>query len=224
LTWTPIPTITLNPVLASWLTPGTPTLTFVVTLEPPTPELMTPGIDCVPRADWMPYIIQPGDTLFSIARQASITLEALQTANCITDPGRIFAGQRIVIPPGSVIKPLTGTPQQSSVLSGVNVRDCDNARARITSPLPGTAVQGAIIVAGTAAIDDFGFYKLELRFDDGRADVSNVGTYTTPVQSGMLGRVDTGLFQPGIYWLQLTVVTKTSNYPPPCQIRLVITR
>ncbi len=44
------------------------------------------------------HVVAWGETLFSIARQYGTTVEAISTANSITDPTRIYAGQRLVIP------------------------------------------------------------------------------------------------------------------------------
>ena len=44
------------------------------------------------------YVIQPGDTLSSIADRFNISLSDLMTANNITDPNTIQAGQPLVIP------------------------------------------------------------------------------------------------------------------------------
>ena len=44
------------------------------------------------------YIIQPGDTLSSIADHFNISLNDLMAANSITDPNAIQAGQQLVIP------------------------------------------------------------------------------------------------------------------------------
>ncbi len=44
------------------------------------------------------YIIQPGDSLSSIATQFGVTLEDLMTANNITDPNSISAGAQVIIP------------------------------------------------------------------------------------------------------------------------------
>jgi murein DD-endopeptidase MepM/ murein hydrolase activator NlpD len=44
------------------------------------------------------YVVQAGDTLFSIARSFGVTVEALQTANNITDPSLLSVGQTLVIP------------------------------------------------------------------------------------------------------------------------------
>ena len=44
------------------------------------------------------YVTQPDDTLFSIARQFGVTLDALIAANNITNPALIHAGVTLVIP------------------------------------------------------------------------------------------------------------------------------
>ena len=44
------------------------------------------------------YVTQPGDTLFSVARQLGVTLDALIAANNITDPDLIHSGMTLVIP------------------------------------------------------------------------------------------------------------------------------
>jgi LysM repeat protein len=44
------------------------------------------------------YIVQKGDTLLSIARRYGLTTKQLQAANNITNPDRIFPGQKLVIP------------------------------------------------------------------------------------------------------------------------------
>lgn len=43
------------------------------------------------------YVVQPGDTLFSLAAQFGVTLEALMAANDLTSPD-IYAGQALTVP------------------------------------------------------------------------------------------------------------------------------
>lgn len=47
------------------------------------------------------YIVQPGDTLFSIARRYNTTVEAISRANGIVNPWYIRVGQKLVISQGS---------------------------------------------------------------------------------------------------------------------------
>lgn len=44
------------------------------------------------------YIVQEGDSLWEIAARFGVTLEDLQQANNITDPGQVVIGTRLVIP------------------------------------------------------------------------------------------------------------------------------
>jgi LysM repeat protein len=46
------------------------------------------------------YIVRPGDTLYSIARHFGVSLSALISVNGISNPNRIYAGQRLIIPGG----------------------------------------------------------------------------------------------------------------------------
>ncbi|MDY6877758.1 MAG: LysM peptidoglycan-binding domain-containing protein [Chloroflexota bacterium] len=46
------------------------------------------------------HVVQWGETLFSIAQQYGLTVDAVTHANGISDPRRIYAGQRLVIPGG----------------------------------------------------------------------------------------------------------------------------
>ncbi len=51
------------------------------------------------------HIVQPGQTLFSIARMYSVDVWTLARANNIVNPNRIYAGQRLVIPAKSTTPP-----------------------------------------------------------------------------------------------------------------------
>lgn len=52
-----------------------------------------------PPSGTVAYIVQPGDTLFSIARRFSTTVEALAALNDLTSPNTIRAGQLLIITP-----------------------------------------------------------------------------------------------------------------------------
>jgi LysM repeat protein len=54
-------------------------------------ETATPGEDRT-------YVVQQGDTLFKVALRFGITLEALESANDITDPNKVYPGQVLKIP------------------------------------------------------------------------------------------------------------------------------
>ena len=47
------------------------------------------------------HIVQPGETLSSIAIRYGVTVEALMAANDLADPNYVYVGQRLVVPGGS---------------------------------------------------------------------------------------------------------------------------
>jgi LysM domain len=55
---------------------------------------------CLLRTDWPTYVVRYGDTLGRIAQRYNTTLWTLMSANCITNPNRLFVGQRLYVPPG----------------------------------------------------------------------------------------------------------------------------
>ncbi|MCD4738756.1 MAG: LysM peptidoglycan-binding domain-containing protein [Anaerolineae bacterium] len=62
---------------------------------------------CVPPDDWLPYAVQPGDTLISLAWRAYVKSYVLMRNNCLTT-NLIVVGEVLYLPPGAVRTP---TPQ-----------------------------------------------------------------------------------------------------------------
>ena len=44
------------------------------------------------------YVVQPGDTLYTIAVSFNVTVQALMNANGISDPDTIYIGQKLIVP------------------------------------------------------------------------------------------------------------------------------
>jgi hypothetical protein len=65
---------------------------------------------CTPRADWPIYTVVRGDTLARIAQRYNTSTAVLISANCLTDPNRIFSGQRLRVPPGGGGQPPSSRP------------------------------------------------------------------------------------------------------------------
>jgi LysM repeat protein len=51
------------------------------------------------------YVIQPGDTLFSIAQRYGVTVTAVVQANHILNPNLIYVGSSLIIPDGAPAEP-----------------------------------------------------------------------------------------------------------------------
>lgn len=70
--------------------------------------LSIPGASGVTPVPGGEYIVQPGDTLFSIAQRHNTTVAAIQHANGIVNPWLIRVGQRLIIPQGTTPPPPGG--------------------------------------------------------------------------------------------------------------------
>lgn len=54
------------------------------------------------------YVVRPGDTLSGVAGRLHVPLSKLAAANRVTDPNRIFVGQRLLIPGTGPVTPAGG--------------------------------------------------------------------------------------------------------------------
>lgn len=100
-TFTPSQTATPSPTATGTAPPSVtpaPTSTPGGQDQPPAPTA-TPSPTATAAA--RTYVVQAGDTLFWIAVRFTTTVSALQTANSLSDPGRLAVGQVLIIPPDS---------------------------------------------------------------------------------------------------------------------------
>ena len=99
--------------------------------------------------------------------------------------------------------------------------------ATITSPIPGAILAGVVEVRGTANIDNFAFYVVEvstlgenwLTVITSQPDAEG---HMSPVIEGVLGTWDTRLQDAGDYALRLVVYDAVGNHPVPCTIPITI--
>jgi peptidoglycan endopeptidase LytE len=88
---TPSPMPTAPPTPQPTPTPtARPTATVTRAAPSPTPTSVSPAVGS--------YVVQPGDTLYSIAARLGVTPAALQATNQLASADRIFVGQRLTIP------------------------------------------------------------------------------------------------------------------------------
>jgi len=100
---------------------------------------------------------------------------------------------------------------------------CPDENVRITSPGMNASISGRVAIQGTANHDRFQFYKIE--YGQGEEPtawhvISSV--HREAVSNGLLQEWDTTALPNGVYWLSLTVVDATGNFPPPCRVRVSI--
>jgi LysM repeat protein len=107
---TATPTSTLTPTPTGTPPTATPTATGTPPTATPTP---TPTATLQP-GQTVVYVVRRGDTLYSIARRFGTTVQAIAQINNISNPSRIFAGQKLLIPRGGTVTPVPPTPPPSS--------------------------------------------------------------------------------------------------------------
>lgn len=90
------------PALPGFLASKTPTPTETYTPRPPT---ATPTVTLTLAPTFTPtpsgpitYIVEPGDTLSSIAEQFGVEIVLLMSWNDITDPNQLFVNTELIIP------------------------------------------------------------------------------------------------------------------------------
>lgn len=108
------------------INPNTPT---VAPLSPTSTTASggTVNTTCVPRSDWAStYVVQSGDTLFSIAQRVNLSLADLQNGNCISNPNLLQVGQSLRVPfvPATAVpaNTLPPPPTATPIPSGPNLR------------------------------------------------------------------------------------------------------
>ncbi len=90
------------------------------------------------------HTVQTGENLFRIALRYNTTVEALAAANGITDPTRIYAGQVLVIPDGSI--PAAAPVDQAAVVP-VDVQPAAPVQVASASPVYHTVQVGETLAS-----------------------------------------------------------------------------
>jgi hypothetical protein len=93
----------------------------------------------------------------------------------------------------------------------------------IAYPGGGATISGIVGIQGTAQNARFQFYKVEYGIGESPTVWNSIGeTVSSAVSGGPLMALNTRALPNGVYWLRLTVVDITGNYPPPHAVRVVI--
>ena len=126
------------------------------------------------------------------------TVTLLQTPSVTLSPAELTAQPTVVVPPpGST--------------------DCVPGQIMISSPAPGSQVQGKIVISGTVDIQNFGFFKYEYSLA-GNESWSTIAAGDQPIRGGELGVWDTSQLTPGDYQVRLLVTDNLGKALPACLI------
>jgi len=100
---------------------------------------------------------------------------------------------------------------------------CPHPEVHITSPGMDAILNGPVQILGTANISNFQYYKVEVGSGDNPTSWSIFSDiHKSPIAGGLLDIWDPSGYPPGVYKLRLTVVDNTGNYPPPCEVRVIV--
>jgi cytoskeletal protein RodZ len=134
------------------------------------------------------------------------------------------------VPPAPTLEPPTATPVPPPTETpapppapAVAAASCADSRAVISSPGVSQVIGGVATISGAATHEAFQFYKLEYA-----PGTNAAGGYTyfgggqVQVAGGVLGNFDTTALANGEYTIRLTVVDQVGNFPPPCDVPVVV--
>jgi len=212
-TETPTSTLTFTPTLTRTPTDTpTPTSAFVII---PTPTVDTEvdiiaDEDCVVDAGWEMYEIQTGDTLLSIALSVDSTPAELRDGNCFDVIQGVFVGESILVPeipvaPVATIEPVFVTEDDVYEIEG-----CRTETVGIDTPVLLEELQGIFALIGNANSPDFAYYEITIRPEWSDRYFLYLQS-TSPVESDLLGLVNTELFGEGVHRVRVTVINSNNE-------------
>ncbi len=100
---------------------------------------------------------------------------------------------------------------------------CGDGRSLISGLGVNQVLSGVASVTGNATHEAFQYYKMEYApgANAGGGFVYFAGS-NVPISGGVLGNLDTRSLPNGEYTIRLTVVDQSGNFPPPCDVTIVI--
>lgn len=209
-TITPTPTQTLTETPTPRIVPTVTPLRQIVASA--TPPRLASNV-CIAPFGWIVYTVRPGDNLSSIARSTGTTLSELRDANCLSDLNRLVAGTQLYVP-----GPEAASGRDNNA---PDPQGCTSPNTFITSPLPGERVRRVFFMTGTALSDNFSHFRIEIRADDDR-DYELHSESPLAVVDDVLAVVDTTRYEPGLYWLRLSVIDEDDRVrTPTCAIPVI---
>ena len=181
---------------------------------------------CGPPRGWDDdYVVQRGDTLFSIATRYQTTVAALQQANCLGSSTTIIAGRRLYVPNNPTITPTktekptaTKTPTMTATETATEIIDSPTTFTNVT-PAPKESVECSGEF-GAEIIDDDGIVEAKIQFssDDTFSSIllQEKVSYTEGDYYGFYEDLSSLSMYETLYWRYLVIDNNkiTSYYSP----------
>lgn len=135
----------------------------------------------------------------------------------------LLATATTTLEPDAVTAVTSGTPEAGPTPTiDARIGQCQANVLEITSPQPGDQLLGEVEISGSASVENFGFYKLEVT-PQSQATWRTIQAGREPVQAGILVTSwDTSTLAPGDYLLRLVVTTASGDSLPDCQVPITI--
>ncbi len=115
----------------------------------------------------------------------------------------------------------TATPVAPVQIEVAPAPDCPDNRIALSAPKVNALVQGSVAIVGSVTLEERWYYKLEWAPADSAA-YAYFGGNTRSVANGVLGNLETRDLPNGATTIRVTVVDDTGNYPPPCEVAVVV--
>lgn len=113
-------------------------------------------------------------------------------------------------------------PEATNVPLVVDSSGCLNPKATLADPGPNQQIAGSFEVRGTANIDNFAFYTLQISGANTNGAWVSLYVGNTPVVNGTLGSFDTSAYDSGAYAFRLVVKDSAGNFPSPCVVPVTL--
>ncbi len=136
----------------------------------------------------------------------------------------LLATPTATLPTGATEQAMAGEGTEVGPTPTIDARigQCQANILEITSPEPGDQLLGEIEILGSANVENFGFYKLEVT-PQNQATWRTIQANRVPVENDVLVTSwDTSTLAPGDYLLRLVVTTSGGASLPDCQVPITI--
>lgn len=127
----PLP-LTVTQTIAATLTPTLGLESQTPSITPTFTNTAIPPVSCMPPAGWEQIIVQPGETLDSIAARYRVSKDALRSANCLVSDN-LVAGSILYVPPVVPNTPVVCSPGASGWVKIYKVKPGDTIYAIATN-------------------------------------------------------------------------------------------
>ena len=163
-----------------------------VTIPQPTATIVITATErpACPRPDnWtQPYEVQPGDNLTGISQRANVTLEELESANCLNNPNSLPIGMTLYLPQGAIEPTHPATTYTPSAVffradsESINIGSCTTLRWDVQN-IREIKLDGNLITTETSrqiCPDQTTTYTLTVTYYDDTQSEHHVTITTTP--------------------------------------------